>query len=137
MRRASELSPAAIACNRGCELAEAGQRQKAAMYFRKALRLPGAPVEAHVNLSSLLVDEGKSAQALSHARMAVDLAPEYAQAHYVAARALLAMDMRFAAIGYIRSFLAHADADDDGIPPARCALQSCVRAVFLMGGRSP
>jgi len=68
--------------NGGTVAYEAGNLEKAAGYFRRAIALAPENALAHFNLGSVLDDLGELEQARQHLRQAVRLDPGYANAHY-------------------------------------------------------
>jgi protein O-mannosyl-transferase len=73
--------------NLGLELEKAGRRGPAIGACLEAARLDPGHLPTRVNLATLLVLDGRSAEALPHAEVAVGLAPDSAVAHNALGRA--------------------------------------------------
>ena len=88
--------------NLGVALARLGQRGRAIVEYREALRIEPRYSEAHNNLGLALADEGQTHEALAHYQEAVRLNPAYANAHTNLANALDESGRSDEAIGHYR-----------------------------------
>ncbi len=76
---------------RGIELVEAGEPEKAALEFRNAIRLDDDAPAPRLALANVLSEQGALEEAAGHYLAVADLQPENFEAHFAAGRILLAL----------------------------------------------
>jgi tetratricopeptide (TPR) repeat protein len=90
--------------NLGKSLHLAGEFEEAAGYYSRALEIRATPA-THVDLGAALESVGRSEEADQHYRAALDLDPEYAEAHLNLGRSAFAGSDMDAAIAHYREAL--------------------------------